>query len=50
MGDLAVLRDPDSCGSESHCVDVCDAAAIGMEWAPAEGRGDIGKWLHAKTM
>lgn len=45
---VAVLANPDSCGSEGHCVTVCADDAISMHWIPADGSRSVGKWLSAK--
>ncbi len=41
---VAVLTDPESCGSEEHCIPVCAADAIRMDWVPASGDPRLGRW------
>lgn len=41
---LAVLRRPDTCGSEEHCIRPCPEEAIRMEWVVAAGEASRGRW------
>jgi NAD-dependent dihydropyrimidine dehydrogenase PreA subunit len=41
---VAVLALPDTCGSEEHCISVCQTDAIGMAWLPFTGRQSVGQW------
>lgn len=43
--DIAVLFDPDRCGSEEHCIPACKDNAIKMAWVPMMGGRSIGKWI-----
>jgi ferredoxin len=47
--DIAVLLDPDSCGSEEHCLTACSEDAISMHWVPMGGDQSIGKWMLAPS-
>lgn len=40
----AVLVNANSCGSEEHCIPVCQEAAIAMGWLPVQGDDRIGRW------
>lgn len=40
----AVLTNPETCGSEEHCIAPCPINAIKMEWLPHIGNIDRGKW------
>lgn len=44
--DVAVLTDPNVCGSEDHCIPVCNDKAIQMEWVAAQGDKKIGQWME----
>ncbi len=44
---LAVLAQPDTCGSEEHCIAPCPTAAIRMVWSEVRGDTSRGKWLVA---
>ena len=44
LNGIAVLRLPDTCGSEEHCISACRDEAIQMAWLPFEGNVKIGKW------
>ena len=41
---VAALTDPETCGSEEHCIAVCRDDAIQMEWLPFVGDETRGKW------
>jgi Na+-translocating ferredoxin:NAD+ oxidoreductase RNF subunit RnfB len=41
---LAVLSDPESCGSEEHCIEPCPENAIHMAWLPWAGNEARGVW------
>lgn len=41
---VAVLAQPDTCGSEEHCIAPCPTAAIRKEWVELEGDKGRGKW------
>ena len=41
---VAELVNPDTCGSEEHCIAPCPTAAIQMRWVPATGDPARGKW------
>ncbi len=43
---LPVLIRPDTCGSEEHCIPVCDKSAIMMRWTAGIGDRHIGRWLR----
>jgi NAD-dependent dihydropyrimidine dehydrogenase PreA subunit len=40
----AVLALPDTCGSEEHCIGVCQVDAIQMAWLPFDGNESRGQW------
>ncbi len=41
---IAVLALPETCGSEEHCISVCQADAIQMAWIPFTGDASVGQW------
>ncbi|MFB3918133.1 MAG: 4Fe-4S binding protein [Terriglobales bacterium] len=41
---IAVLARPDTCGSEEHCIGVCNDDAIHMAWVPMPKNNSRGKW------
>lgn len=41
---VAVLINPDTCGSEQHCIEPCAHHAISMTWRNATGNKQRGKW------
>jgi hypothetical protein len=41
---FAALALPDTCGSEEHCISVCQDDAIHMAWLPFSGSRSVGKW------
>lgn len=41
---IAALARPNECGSEEHCIGVCNDAAIQMAWVPMERNHSRGKW------
>lgn len=41
---VAVLVNPDTCGSEEHCIAPCLEKAIKMAWVPLEGDRGRGVW------
>lgn len=41
---IAVLRRPDTCGSEEHCIAACRDDAMYMAWLPIDGDATIGVW------
>ena len=41
---IAALVTPDACGSEEHCIPVCEDDAIEMRWVALKGDTSIGKW------
>lgn len=43
---VANLVSPDTCGSESHCIPVCDYNAIQMQWVAVDGDHRVGKWIE----
>ncbi|MCW5979684.1 MAG: 4Fe-4S binding protein [Bryobacteraceae bacterium] len=45
---IAVLVRPHTCGSEEHCIGVCEDDAIQMAWVPMSVGKDCGKWRTAK--
>jgi len=42
---VAVLSDPETCGSEEHCIEPCASSALTMAWVAMEGDQTVGKWL-----
>jgi len=44
---LAVLTQPEACGSEEHCIGVCADDVIQMAWLPWIGDTSRGKWRVA---
>lgn len=44
---VAVLHQPEVCGSEEHCIPVCEGGAIKMAWVLTDGDPCIGKWRSA---
>lgn len=49
IDDCAVLTVPDACGSEEHCIPVCEFDAIRMEWIEMEGDRGRGAWKTAES-
>ncbi len=47
VDELAVLTLPDNCGSEEHCIPVCEFDAIRMDWVEMDGDRGRGKWRDA---
>ena len=43
-GDYPILTSAPACGSEEHCIGVCESDAIRMAWVPLEGDTRRGKW------
>lgn len=43
---VAVLAAPDTCGSEEHCIGLCQVDAIRMEWLPFSGDESRGQWRN----
>lgn len=41
---IAVLTDPNICGSEEHCIAPCQEKAIRMDWVETAGDKRVGKW------
>lgn len=41
---VAVLSRPNTCGSEEHCIAVCQDDAIHMRWVPMDGDRGVGRW------
>ena len=41
---VAELTEPETCGSEEHCITECRDDAIQMAWVPMEGDPAIGQW------
>lgn len=49
INNLAVLTQPDKCGSEEHCIEPCPVGCIRvgcirMEWVERSGDERAGKW------
>lgn len=44
---IAVLSAPNICGSEEHCIPVCEFDAIRMKWVATKGDHSRGKWRDA---
>lgn len=44
LNGVAVLKRPETCGSEGHCVPACPKGAIQMAWVAMEGDRRRGKW------
>ena len=40
----AVLARPETCGSEGHCIPVCQDDAIHMAWVLMKGDRTVGTW------
>jgi ferredoxin len=47
---IAILKSPQDCGSEEHCVGACPEEAIYMAWLPCEGDDSIGVWRSSEKM
>ena len=41
---IAVLTQPDACGSEEHCITACLDDAIHMAWIPIKRKEKLGIW------
>jgi hypothetical protein len=41
---VAELTEPETCGSEEHCIAACRDEAMQMEWLPFVGEKSRGKW------
>lgn len=50
IGGVATLDDPESCGSEEHCIEPCPENAILMAWLPWEGDEARGKWQASNAL
>ncbi len=50
VGNIAVLDDPERCGSEEHCIEPCPQNAIRMVWLPWAGDEARGKWQAADAL
>jgi len=48
MDGIAVLVYPETCGSEEHCISVCQDEAIQMAWLSFSGDQSFGKWRELK--
>jgi NAD-dependent dihydropyrimidine dehydrogenase PreA subunit len=44
---LVVLRNPDACLSDEHCIDACAVGSLEMKWAAITGDAGVGKWQEA---
>jgi MinD superfamily P-loop ATPase len=42
--EVAVLAEPEVCGSEEHCIGLCTDDAIHMAWVPWSGNRARGLW------
>lgn len=47
---LAVLSEPERCGSEEHCIEPCPEQAIRMAWLPWQGNEAVGAWRAADRL
>ena len=47
---LAVLSEPERCGSEEHCIEPCPENAIHMAWRPWSGNEERGVWRAADLL
>ena len=45
----AVLTNPDTCGSEEHCIAPCPEHCISMEWVQLHGEHRRGVWAFRDT-
>jgi NAD-dependent dihydropyrimidine dehydrogenase PreA subunit len=45
---VAVLAQPETCGSEEHCIAPCPTGAIKMAWVESNGDHTRGKWREVE--
>lgn len=50
VNEIATLSFPDTCGSEEHCISVCQDSAIEMAWLPFVGNQNVGKWKDVPSV
>jgi NAD-dependent dihydropyrimidine dehydrogenase PreA subunit len=48
VDNVAVLTQPDKCGSEEHCIEPCPEGCIRMEWVEMIRNERRGKWRIVK--
>lgn len=46
IDEIAVLTNPDICGSEEHCIAPCPIDAIHMQWVECDGNINRGRWAE----
>lgn len=49
VGEYPILTNAAACGSEEHCIGVCESDAIRMAWVSLEGDTLRGKWCSGAS-